>query len=76
MIFWTCLTPSFLVPRQQKQQKCSFKYSLFKSTQIRLRIFIFILSDRDIFNEKPSREEIVAATQVSRLFTLFPFMYI
>ena len=24
-------------------------------------------SDRDIFNEKPSREEIVAATQVCRL---------
>jgi len=29
-----------------------------------VKIFICSFSDRDIFNEKPSREEIVAATQV------------
>ena len=32
-------------------------------------------SDRDVFNEKPSREEILAATQVSRFFSFIFFFF-
>ena len=38
-------------------------------------LYVFTNSDRDVFNEKPTREEIVAATQVSK-FIVFFFLFL
>ena len=47
---------------------CSFSVELAKPGKLTQLYVALAFSDRDVFNEKPSREEIMAATQVKFLF--------